>query len=84
VWLTTLQATLGAILPRRRAAEDLGWLTLAEAERRYAVPHATLRNAIRHGRLTARLVGKTYVVRPADVQAYIRTLHPRPKRRKSI
>jgi excisionase family DNA binding protein len=80
-----LQATIGAILPtRRRAVEDLGWLTLAEAARRYGVPHGTLRNAIRIGKLTGRLVGKTYLVQPIAVEAYLRTLRPRPSRRRPV
>jgi excisionase family DNA binding protein len=78
------RATLGLshLLPRRRRTEDLGWLTLAEASKKYGVPHMTLKGAVQRGRLPARKVSNIYLVRPGDLEAYVRELRPRPTRRK--
>jgi excisionase family DNA binding protein len=79
VWLT---ATLRAILPWGSRTEDLGYITLTQAAERYGVPRGTLKTAAHAGRLPARLVGRMYLVRPADVEVYRARLNPRPTRRK--
>ena len=45
-------------------------LTLAQAGALLGVSPATLRSQVRNGRLSARLVGKTYVVTPREVERY--------------
>jgi lambda repressor-like predicted transcriptional regulator len=61
--------------------------TLAEAGRRIGLSPSTLRNQVKRGVLPATLIGKTYVVRPHDLERYEREnkgklgaaspLHPR-------
>jgi excisionase family DNA binding protein len=45
-------------------------LTLAQAGALLGVSPATLRNQVHNGRLRARLIGKTWVVTPREVERY--------------
>jgi excisionase family DNA binding protein len=45
-------------------------LTLAEAAARLGLAASTLRHQVQAGRLRARLIGKTYVVTPREVERY--------------
>ncbi len=45
-------------------------LTLVEAAERLGMSASTLRNQVRHGRLRARLAGKTYLVTTDEVERY--------------
>lgn len=47
-------------------------LTLTQAGAELGVSPSTLRSQVRNGRLRATLVGKTYVVTPAEVERYRR------------
>lgn len=47
-------------------------LTLSEAAAQLGVSASTLRHQAQSGRLRARLVGKTYVVTPREVERYRR------------
>lgn len=54
-------------------------LTLAQAAEYLGVSPSTLRNQIHRGSLKAQLVGKTYLVTPAEVERY-RTEHAGQRR----
>ena len=47
-------------------------LTLTEAAEELGLAATTLRHQVQAGRLRARLVGKTYVVTPAEIERYRR------------
>ncbi len=47
-------------------------LTLTEAADELGLAASTLRHQVQAGRLRARLVGKTYVVTPGEVERYRR------------
>lgn len=47
-------------------------LTLTEAAEELGLAATTLRHQVQAGRLRARLVGKTYVVTPREVERYRR------------
>lgn len=47
-------------------------MSLADAERELGLAANTLRRQVHLGRLEATLVGKTYVVTPAEVERYRR------------
>jgi excisionase family DNA binding protein len=47
-------------------------LTLTEAADQLGLASSTLRHQVQAGRLRARLVGKTYVVTPREVERYQR------------
>jgi excisionase family DNA binding protein len=55
-------------------------LTLTEAADQLGVAATTLRHQVQAGRLRARLVGKTYVVTPAEVERYRREHLGKPGR----
>ena len=55
-------------------------VTLAEAGTRLGVSASTLRHQIANGRLRARLVGKTYVVTPGELERYRREHLGKPGR----
>ncbi len=55
-------------------------LTLADAALRLGVAASTLRHQAQAGRLRARLVGKTYVVTPGEVERYRREHLGKPGR----
>jgi len=56
-------------------------LTLAQAGALLGVSPATLRSQVRNGRLRAKLIGKTYVVPPREVERYRAESLGRPGRR---
>lgn len=56
-------------------------MTLAEAGALLGVSPATLRSQVRNGRLGARLIGKTWVVTPREVERYRAESLGRPGRR---
>src|SRR4051794_2087239 len=53
-------------------------LTLVEAGERIGLSPNTLRNQIKRGVLPAVLIGKTYLVRPKDLEAYERKHKGKP------
>ncbi len=55
-------------------------LTLAEAAARLGLSASTLRHQVQSGRLRARLIGKTYVVTPREVERYRRQHRGKPGR----
>jgi excisionase family DNA binding protein len=55
-------------------------LTLTEAAEQLGVTASTLRHQVQAGRLRARLVGKTYVVSPREVERYRATSLGKPGR----
>ena len=55
-------------------------LTLTEAADELGLAASTLRHQVQAGRLRARLVGKTYVVTPAELARYRREQLGRPGR----
>jgi excisionase family DNA binding protein len=55
-------------------------LTLTEAADRLGVAASTLRHQVQAGRLRARLIGKTYVVTPREVERYRRVHLGKPGR----
>lgn len=55
-------------------------LTLVEAADALGVTASTLRHQVQAGRLRARLLGKTYVVTPREVERYRREQLGKPGR----
>ena len=55
-------------------------LTLVEAADELGVTASTLRHQVQAGRLRARLLGKTYVVTPREVERYRREHLGKPGR----
>jgi excisionase family DNA binding protein len=55
-------------------------LTLTEAAEQLGVTASTLRHQVQAGRLRARLLGKTYIVSPREVERYRATSLGRPGR----
>ena len=55
-------------------------LTLTEAADELGLASSTLRHQVQAGRLRARLVGKTYVVTPREIERYRREHLGKPGR----